>query len=172
MTETNVDVEAAQKAGVTTDEPVMKNYWGFDVREDVLLPDGVSFVTIKKMNEGDKAKYQSETRSDITLQRNTGDARLKADPAAERKALLLACVVGWNLIGPDGQPANFHLTAGPNSFKNWLQVADPAVIEKIEKACRKLNAWLLNELSVEEIDKEIDNLKEQREEAVKREAGE
>lgn len=168
----NVDVSAAQRDGVTTDEQVMQSYWGFDIRDKVYLPDEKQYVEIKKMNEGDKSKYQGETRSDITLQRNTGDARLKADPAAERTALLMSCVVGWNIVGPDGSELNFNKTSGQYSLKAWLLVADPSIIEKIEKGCRKLNSWLLNDLSVEDIDKAIDDLKDQREEAVKREAGE
>ncbi len=174
--ESNMDVEAAAAAGVATEEQVFVDYWGFSDTTKHLLPDGEQYVEIKKMNEGEKSKYQNDTRSDITVARNTGDARLKADPAAERKALLMTCVVGWHMFkkGSDGKPelVDFHQKAGPNSFEKWLAMADPVIVEGIEKACRKYNPWLLTDMTVEDIDREIENLNELREAAVKREAGE
>lgn len=173
MTDTpQMDVAAAEAAGVQVTEPVLANYWGFEETTQHVLPDGVQYFEIKKMNEGDKAKYQSATRSDIRLQRQTGDAHLKADPAAERHALLMACVVGWKLFGPDGKELKFNKDAGPFSFKSWLSGANPKIVEDLEKACRKFNPWLMADMSVEDIDREIENLNEMREVALKREQGE
>ena len=66
----------------------------------------------------------------------------------------------------------FSLSANKFNLEKWLSVADPRLVEDLEKACRKLNPWLLADMSVEDIDREIESLKEMREEAAKREAGE
>lgn len=176
-TGTSFDREAAAAAGVTVDEEVFADYWGFSDTKNHFLPDGRQYFVIQRMNEGAKAKYQREIRSDITIQRSTGDAKMKADPATERHALLKACVVGWNLKAKDERAGTvidvpFSISSGQYNFEKWLSVADPRWVEELEKECRKLNPWLLQELSVEDIDKEIENLKEMREAAAKREAGE
>ena len=167
-----MDEAAARAAGVVTEHKVQQSYWGFDDREKFFFPDGFTYIEIKKMTEGDKSRYQSLTRSDISIKRATGDANLKSDPAAERHALLMSAVCGWNLLGPDGKPTTFNKDAGPISFKAWLDKADPKLVEGLEKAIRKFNPWLLQDMTVEDIDKEIANLQEMREEAVKREEGE
>lgn len=177
MSESTYDTAAAQADGVRTEDVVFADYWGFSDTENHFLPDGKQYFIIQRMNEGAKAKYQREIRSDITIQRSTGDAKMKADPATERHALLKACVVGWNLKARDersGQVIDvpFSISTGQYNFEKWLSVADPRWVEELEKQCRKLNPWLLQEMKVEDIDKEIENLKEMREEAVKREAGE
>lgn len=172
MTENTFDTAAAEAAGVQTSERVQANYWGFEQRDKFFLPDGVSYIEIKKMNEGDKSSYQSKTRSDIRLQRNTGDAHMKADPAVERKELILSSVCGWNLLDQQGNPIAFNKTSGAFSFVRWMEQADPKIIEGLEKAIRKFNPWLLSDMSVEDIDREIENLQEMREEALKRQEGE
>lgn len=176
MSENQFDEAAAKAAGVVTEEPIFNDYWGFSDVIKHYLPDGVQYFEIQKMNEGQKSEYQRNTRSDITVARQSGDAKLKSDPAGERKALLMASVVGWYMLkkGPSGEAVevNFNKTAGPESFEKWLAIADPVIVEGLEKAVRKHNPWLLAEMSVEDIDREIENLKEMREVAVKREAGE
>lgn len=176
MDDSNLDVDAARNAGVALEEDVFVDYWGFDDRVKHFLPDGKQYFEIQKMNEGQKSAYQKATRSDITVAKTTGDARLKADPAEERKALLMACVTGWNLRfrNKDGimEAVAFNKDQGPYSFTKWLEKADPVIVEGIEKACRKHNPWLLAEMKSEDIEREIDNLKEMLEVAKKREAGE
>lgn len=151
--------------------PVQTNpqvdYFGFSHVETHYLPDGITFVELQAMNEGDKAKFQKSTQRDMVLEKGSGNARFKMDPAAERHALLETSIKGWN-FQRGGQPIPYTQA----SFRDFIRLADPEIIEKIELAIRKLNPWLLAELTVEEIDKQIDELKEMREVAEKRESGE
>jgi len=161
------DQSAAQAAGVATEVPVFADYWGFDETENWYFPDKQQYLVIKKMNEGARAKYQKNIRNDVTIQRQSGDARLRTDPVAERHALFDACIVDW-MVYKNGQPLPF-------SPRNWQQLRDalnPKLIEDIEKACRKANPWLLQDMSLEDIDREIESLQEMRELKVKEDAGE
>lgn len=171
MTTPTVDTQAAQAAGVQLEEKVIADYWGFSETENWYFPDGVQYLVLQRMNEGAKAKYQRSIRSDITIARSTGDAKMKADPATERHELLKACIVNWNLY-KDGQPAPFNVSGRTPNLEQFLSVADPRIIEDIEKACRKLNPWLTSDVTVEEIDKQIEELQELREEVLQREQGE
>lgn len=180
MSQPVMDTEAARSAGVTVNEELFVDYFGFEDQDKHYLPDGKQYFLLQRMNEGQKSRYQKDIRSDITIARSTGDAKMKADPAGERHALIKACVIDWYMLrkGSDGHPEPIPFS-GPGaggrnapSLEKWLSVADPKLVEDLEKACRKLNPWLLSEMSVEDIDREIDSLKEMREEAVKREQGE
>lgn len=168
--------DAARAAGVVVDEPVFANYWGFESTEKFYLPDGKQFIVLSRMNEGAKSKYQNSTRSAITLKRQSGDASIISDVAKERHALIEACAKDWNFFRPDPSnnggmvPAPFVDRAF--GFRQWLLVADPAIIEDLEKKCREVNPWLLNDMTVEAIDEEILSLNERRDELLKRDSGE
>lgn len=143
------------------------DYFGFQKTEKHYLPDGVSYFEIKAMNEGAKAKFQKSTQRDMVLEKGSGNARFSIDPAAERHALIKECTVDWRLRrGDQFQPF------GDAALRDFLQLADPKIVEGIELAIRKLNPWLLADATVEEIDKQIADLEELRKIAVEREAGE
>lgn len=164
MSETYDGREAQSTA---SEAPVQKDYFGFGAEKEFIFPDKVSLVAYRVMNEGQRKKFQSLTQRDMVLERKSGDARVGIDPAAERHALLTTAIVGWNLVR-GGRKVDFT----PSNLRDFLELSDPTLIDEIEKAIRKANPWLVGELSVEDIDKEIDNLTELRKEAVKRELGE
>lgn len=143
------------------------DYFGFQRTDRHFLPDGVSYFEITAMNEGQKTNYQKKTSRDLVLERNSGNARMKVDPASERHELILECTVGWNLTR-GGQPVPFNKV----QMGDFLTLTDPKIVEDIEKAIRKMNPWLLAEMKVEDIDREIENLQEMRAVAVERERGE
>lgn len=149
------------------DVPVQQNYWGFYATERFVFPDGITFIEFKLMNEGDKVKFQRSTSRDLVLNRQ-GDARMKMDTSSERHELIKACVTNWNLLKGKDEPLPFSL----RSLEQWLDVADPKIVEDLEVAIRKHNPWLLGEMTVADIDKEIENLKEMRDVAEERERGE
>lgn len=166
------DVQLAPPTGVDQlEEPMFEDYFGFDETLRHFLPDGRQYFVIKKMNEGDRKRYQSETRNDLTLLRTTGDAKMRMDPGSERWTLLKAAVTGWYLMRRT--PAGFReVDFTRQAFEQWLGGADPRLVDDLEKAVRKSNPWLLAEMTVEDIDREMANLQEMREVAVKREQGE
>jgi hypothetical protein len=102
------------------------------------------------------------------VERSSGNARMKMAPGDERHALLEAAITGWNVVrGPDHVPMPFT----PANLRVFLDKAPPRVIDLIEKEVRKANPWLLQEMTVEDIDKEIASLEEMREAKLKEEAG-
>lgn len=154
-------------------EPQFTDYFGFKATEKFYLPDGKTYIEFDVMNEGAKARFQKLTSRDLRVQRTTGDALLKMDPGAERHALISESVTGWNLMrrNPKDETRWEHAPFDKSNLNRFLDNADPRIIEDLEKAIRKANPWLMDEMSVEDIDRELDNLRELRQTAVEREAG-
>lgn len=149
-----------------------EDYWGVSETRRYTLPDGKQWIEFKIMDEGDKTKFQKMTNSDLIVQRS-GDSRIKIDPARERHELIKSSVTNWNLMqrGQDGQwsPAPF---GGARSLEQWLEKAPPKIVEDLELEIRKANPWMQADMSVEEIDKEIERLQDLRRLARERELGE
>jgi hypothetical protein len=143
------------------------DYFGFSQEETYYLPDGEQYFKFRVMNEGDKSQFQRRTQRDVVVERQSGNARMKMDQAQERHELIRTCVTGWNLYR-GGQPIQYNERA----LKDFLELADPKIVEGLETAIRKANPWLLGEMSSEDIRKEIDNLEEMYKVALERERGE
>lgn len=156
---------AMREAGVPTHETVQVDYFGFEEVHTVNLPDGQSWVQHKTLNEGQRRKYLNGINRDVVISRSTGDARMQMAPGDERYSLLLTALSGWNLVKA-GNPVPFN----QNNVKLFLDSAPPRVIDVIDKEVRKVNAWLVEDMGVEDIDKEIANLQELREAKVAEEA--
>lgn len=157
---------------VSNEESQEVDYFGFEEHHEFLMPNGKQKIFFAAMNEGAKAEFQRLTSRDLRVQRSSGDALVKMDQAAERHALITKSVTGWTLRrknpkGGQWEDAPFN----SSTLKNFLEKADPKIIESLEQEIRKANSWLLDEMTVEEIDREIENLKSLREAAVKREEG-
>lgn len=166
MTETAVPMTEASQPH-TFEQPAQADYFGFAESHKYIFPDGVSYIEFTSMNEGQKAKFQKSTSRDLVLERQSGNARMKVDAAEERHALIKETCVGWNLTR-NGQPIPF----GRVQLGDFLTLANPKIIEDLEKAIRKANPWLLGEMSPEDIQREIDNLEEMKKVAEERERGE
>lgn len=162
------DTSAVPVEQESVPEKVHVDFFGFSETKRFHFPqDPDQWIDFKVMNEGDKARFQKLTQRDLILERKSGDARMKVDPAVERHELIKACVVDWNVYR-GGKPYAFSVRA----LEDLLRLADPRLIEDLEKEIRKANPWLLGEMTVEDIDKEIANLQEMREVALERERGE
>lgn len=146
--------------------PAVADYWGTDEVHKHFLPDGKQFFEFKIMNEGDKVKFQKLTNQDLIVGRDQS-ARVKVAPEAERHTLIKTSLTGWYLL-KDGESILFS----KQMLEKWLDVAPPKIVEELEYAIRLANPWMQSEMSVEEIDKEIDRLHEVRKQVVEREAGE
>ena len=157
--------ETAATEVITPDAQV--DYFGFHEEHTYTFPDGKSWITFSALNEGQKAKFQKESSRDLVLERQSGNARVKMDQAADRHALIKAACTGWNLTR-GGEPVPFN----PIQLNDFLTLANPRVVDELELAIRKANPWLLAEMSVEDIDKEIENLLELKKVAQERERGE
>lgn len=143
------------------------DYFGFSDIKRFVFPDGLSYMEFAVMNEGMKAEFQKRTNKDLIMERQSGNARMKIDPGGDRWALIKQSVTGWNLRR---QGVDYPFT--DNHMKEWLENANPKLVEDLEKEIRKANPWLLAEMTSEDIQREIDNLTEMLEVAKEREAGE
>lgn len=139
------------------------SYFGTEQEHDVYLPDGVSFVTHKDFSEGDRKKYLAQTNRDLRLQQRTGEAFLKTSPGEDRHALLRIAITGWNILGPDGNTLRFSEQNVKKALDSW----PPHIIDIVEKDIRVHNPWLNSEVTIEQIDAEIENLQKMRADKVK-----
>lgn len=157
-------------------ESKQQDYFGFDRTERYMLPDGKSWIEFKPLNEGKKKNFQDKTTKDLVLERRSGDARMSVAQGSERHELIKASVVGWNLKRggqdlPQPDPDNPR-APGSIQLNDFLTLADPVIIEGLEKEIRKANPWLLQDMKPEDIEKQIEELQEMLEVAKKREEGE
>lgn len=143
------------------------DYFGFAETHRFSLPDGIQFFEFVSMNEGKKSAFQKLTQRDVVVERQSGNARMRVNPADERHALITQSLTNWNLY-LNGQPLPFD----EKGKRMVLELFPPKLIEELEAAIRKANPWLVNEISVEDIDKQIEELQELRDQAVERERGE
>lgn len=143
---------------------VFEDYFGFEEKLKWYFPDGKQWIEYQVMTEGQKAKFQKSTSKDLVIERASNNARVSVDQAEERQSLLRSAITDWYLIR-DGSPAPFSTAV----LNQWLEKANPRLVEDIEKAIRKANPWLLQDMTVEDIDREIESLQEMREVAVERE---
>ena len=167
LQETTFAPEAGQ-GPVVSNESQQKDYFGFTGSEQkFMLPDGVSYIEYRRMNEGQKKAFQDKTSKDLVLERQSGNARMSVLQGSERHELIKQCVTGWNLKRGDS-PVPFTTVM----LSDFLNLTDPLIVEELEKAIRKANPWLMAEMSVADIDREIENLTEMRQVAEERERGE
>ena len=156
-----------------TQEEQYEDYFGFDKTEVYTLPDGKQQIFFKVMTEGQKTKFQQKTNRDIHVNRGTNDMRIKADPAGERRALIQSSVVDWTLMRRNKttgawEKAPFSNTGSPgDELSKWLDSANPKIVEELEDAIRKANPWLQADMTVEQIDEELQRLHDLRAEVVK-----
>jgi hypothetical protein len=165
-----VESDAIQYTPDAPQEKQYDDYWGFEERHQFMMPDGIQYIEYKVMTEGDRQKYQKLTNRDITMSRQTGDAKMKVDPAEDRNALLHVAVTGWNMYR-GGSPVTFSNDNKNATFQQWVKAANPRLVEDLEKAVRMANPWLLGDMKSEDIEKEIANLQDMLKLAQEREAG-
>lgn len=132
------------------------DYFAFDESFTCYLPDGKSWIAHKALNEGQRRAYLKQASREVRF-RKGGEASTTLDAGEERRALLTAAITGWNLVR-GGSPVVFN----PANLNRFLEAANPKVLDIIEKDVRLHNPWLLQEMTVEDIDREIEALQEMR----------
>lgn len=143
------------------------DYFAFNANERYTLPDGKQWIEFKAMNEGDKRAYQHKTTRDFVVDRRTGDTKVKVDPGEERKILIETCVTDWYILR-GGHPV--PLT--PINLSDFLTLTNPSLVEELEKKIRDFNPWLLDNVTVEALDEQIEDLTRQRDTLKDRQRGE
>jgi len=152
------------------------DYFGFDDKEQHYLPDNKQWLELKKLTEGDRAKYESSTSKDIRINRRTEDATLNVNQSIDRQALLRAAISNWNLVTRNNAgklvPVPFGNNGEGSTLNQWIQKADPSIINQVVDHIRKMNPWLTGDMTVEMIDEEMKRLQDLRAEIEQREASE
>ena len=167
--DTEIGPDLAPPLALQDGGPMVKiqdDYFAFEIMGRTMFPDGISWVEHAVMNEGARRKYLKAVNREVRVQKTTQDAILNMSPGEERTELLRSTIVGWNLAR-GGERIPFT-TQNLNEF---LVKADPKVINLIDKDVRLANPWLLNEMSIEDIDREIAELGELRAKKVEEEEG-
>lgn len=159
-----IDFEARRAAMM--EERIQEDYFAFGKSVTHTLPDGVSIIEIRVMNEGEKRKYLNAQNRELVMNRATQDTKLKMAPGDERYNLLKAGIKDWNLRA-GGSPVPFNST----TLDTFLSQGDPKIMDGIEKAIRLANPWLLSEMTLEDIDEEIKSLQELRAKKVEEDEG-
>ncbi len=163
--------QSMKDAGLSVEEHVQVDYFGFDESFRVDLPDGYSWIEHKVLNEGARRKYMNRVNREVRLQKS-GDAFMKMATGDERHALLEEAIVGWNLVRADKKGGETKpLTFNPTSRKAFLESAPPGIVDLIEKDIRDKNPWLVGDVTIEDIDDQIKELEELREKKVQEEEG-
>ncbi len=144
-------------ASLNTTEVIQADYFGFNEVHRVLLPDGISYVDHKSLNEGARRQYMNRTNREVRVQKTTGDAIMPMATGDERRILMEQAIIGWNIIS-NKQPVPFNR----ERLTDFLTLGNPVVIDLIDKDVRKHNPWLRSEMSVEDIDAQIVDLQRQR----------
>lgn len=167
--------EAPAAPAPQTDNPFAgyDDYWGTNETVKHYLKDGKQYFVIQPMNEGAKTRFQKMTNQDVVLEQKSGNARLKVDPATERHELIKASVIDWHMVQRDKHTGQFEeVRFTPDKLSKWLQTAPPHVVSDLEFAIRKANPWLQADMSVEDIDEEINRLVELRKQKEAEDLGE
>jgi hypothetical protein len=160
------DVEPDEFAGYV-------DYFGFDEYGTYTLPDGKQSITFKKLNEGERQKYEQRTQRDVAFNRRTDDAKIRLDASADRTALIELSVTGWNLVrrvNDKWTKVSFSNGSPGSELSKWILSTDPRIVNELYTAIRKANPFLNEEMTVEMIDEEIARLQEMRADLVKRDA--
>jgi hypothetical protein len=158
-----------QAPGTPQEGVVYDNYWGVDETFKYDLPDGKQFFEIRPMNEGAKVRFQKLTNKAVRMNQQSGEASFDIDPAEERHTLILQSVIGWKIMQPDPQaPGGFSEYPCPpegdsrqrRALEGLLERFNPKVIQDLEFFIRQKNPWMQADMSIEDIDKEIDRLEQ------------
>lgn len=157
-------------AGQPEAHPQIVDYWGTDEPKKWYFPDGQQYIEFNIMDEGAKVRFQKLTNQDLIVNRDN-TAKVKVDPATERHTLIKESVFNWHMFKiVDGRPEPVGYSK--QMLQKWLEVAPPKIVEDLEHAIRMANPWMQAEMTVEEVDKEIERLYEVRKQVIDREAGE
>jgi len=164
--------QAMIAAGVSPDITVQADYFGFEETFRVMLPDGQSWIEHKSFNEGARRKYLNAANREVTVERTTGDARMKVASGDERYNLLTTAICNWNLVRAHkttGIPE--PITCSDTNIRTFLESANPRIVDIIEKDVRDKNPWLSAEVTVEGIDEQIAELQKLRDRKVAEQEG-
>ena len=165
MTDTEFDSPMDTSLEPDTFAPVaqQRDFFAKPDAVQVTLSDGVSFITIEELREGDRRKYQDESAKGVVQNNRTNMTHLNYKPGTQRHRLLADSIIGWNIVR-DGSPLPFS----DRNLKEFLEHAPSSEVDLVMAKVEEVNPWLDSELTVESIDEEIERLESKRDEILER----
>lgn len=171
-TEAELNAQRAAAAnGVSLTTKVRKDYWSNDEEYTFYLPGQEDipdaekqFIKYKKMNEGMRSNFQKKTQTGAVIERGTNNTRIGINQARDRWVLIETSVTGWRLFRGDEE-----LPFKPHLLKQFVDQADPWLVDELERDIRKHNKWMSSEADSKSIREQIDELEEQYKAALERE---
>lgn len=168
-----INPDAPSGADATEETPQYENYFGFQVTEKYMLPDGKQWISFRPMNEGERAQYEKATQKDVSFNRKTDNASIKIDASNDRHELIRKSVTGWFMVQPDGNGGWVQVgfsSGGGGAFDQWLARANPKIVNELHLAIQRANPWMTADMTAEAIREEITRLEELLAETEKRDA--
>jgi methyl coenzyme M reductase alpha subunit len=142
-----------------------KNYFVTATEQKYEL-DKEQYIIYRKLSEGQRQRYQDSTASQLKVNQNTNEISVPLSTGKDRNNLLKASICGWKLFDEKDAEIPFN----DKTLDDFVENIDPSVIDALERKIRTLNTWLLNNVTVEQIDEQIANLEEAKKELEKRDA--
>jgi len=152
MSDAVLTTVATDDSGVIPESLVAVDFFSFKETKEVELRGSGQFVTIKKFTEGDRRKYMNTTSREVKFAQS-GQTSMDLRPGDDRRALLEIAISGWS-VQRNGRPLEFT----PRNLGTFLDSVDPSLVDEIEDAVRDYNPWLLNDVTIEDIDAQIAEL--------------
>src|SRR4051794_34383011 len=141
-----------------TADPIPVDYFGTGVTERVMLPDNIQWIEVKAFSEGDRRRYLNEINKDIRVERQTGAAFLKNTAGQDRYELLKVAITDWYIFKKDKNGEMREHPYNEHNVRDFLNVGSPKIFEKVELKVRELNPWLMADLTVEQMEEQIEEL--------------
>lgn len=143
-----------------------KCYFGTSDKFKFTLPDGVSWIEHKKLNEGERKRYQDSSTMTQTGRPGGDEVTIKVRMGTERHILLEMAITDFYLFDENGNQVPYN----DRSKKDYLDKLDPDIIDALEADIREHNKWLLGMATIEAVENEILRLEEQKRYLMEREA--
>jgi len=153
--------QAMRDAGVAVDEAMQVDYFGFEETQNVIMPDGKSYVIIQALNEAGRRAYLNRVNREVRITKQTGDAVMQLANGSERQILLSHAVVGWNFVTRDKVGNMVPVPYSERKLTEWLEKANPNIVDIVDKAVRKQNPWLMADVTLEDLLKQREELDEE-----------
>ena len=140
----------------------VEHTWYFPGQENV-PEEYKQYVTFKTMNEGARSRFQKRTARPLHIEQGS-EARMTVDQAGDRHALLEASITGWKMYRNQQE-----YQYSSRTLLEWLKFANPEHVDKLERAIREANPWMVAQMTSEAIRTEIERLEQLEVEAKRRE---
>lgn len=123
--------------------------------------DDEQYIAYRKLSEGQRQRYQSSVSRSFTLNQATGELNIPVDVGGDRRILLEMSICGWKLFRDD-----VVVEFNPDNLADFLENADPTIIDGLETKVREANTWMVSPASVGQVDAEIEKLEKIKKQAV------